>query len=653
MRQLKKIFTSLFLLLPVVSFAQQSLLSLGLWNISALSGELKLGGLYGGGDINTYGINNKLTETNYYGGLYVKTSSFIWNPSFLTVDVDGGYYPESRQDLYLVSPDLYNVVNTQKLHIGATLFPRKIISLSGHINWDDSYDNRENLTDIRTNSKTYGGSLSFRNKFLPLTMNYNQSKWDSREVLTGRDFSYDQNNFEARINKSFTRKDNNNWSYTHYDYTTRQYTAATINNRSDNLMLQDGFFLDSARRSMFNSNILGTAQRGNDSFNQFRANENLFLRLPYLLTLNSGYTFYYLQQFPEKLQQNTFNTLLGHQLFQSLHSGVLYEYNGALESSYNETNNKVGLELNYTKKTFADGLLNMQYSYYRIAEKRSSSDALLLIQNELYILSDRVLLKRPYVDQGTFILKDSTQTIIYQSGVDYTLNLIGSFLEIQRIPGGLIPDNGRVYAFYTATQPGSYSYNINQNNFSINFSVFKGLIDVYYRTVRTDFTQIHRADNLLLDYLTDDLVGGNLKYKSATLGAEYDNYQSTLVPYTMMRYFFSWQGTYNNHLVFAINANYRDYKMPTETEHRLFGDLNGMASYAINAKSKFDLTLGYQSQQGQQINLDYLSLRAKYSTIIRKLTCVVGADAYNRVYLETQKTNYAGIYVQVIKRFKY
>jgi hypothetical protein len=32
---------------------------------------------------------------------------------------------------------------------------------------------------------------------------------------------------------------------------------------------------------------------------------------------------------------------------------------------------------------------------------------------------------------------------------------------------------------------------------------------------------------------------------------------------------------------------------------------------------------------------------------------VVGADAYNRVYLETQKTNYAGIYVQVIKRFKY
>ncbi len=653
MRHLRKIFVSLILLLPVVCFSQQSILQLGLWNIIALSGELKLGGLYGGGSINTYGIKNNLTETNYYGGIYVKTSSFVWNPNFLTVDVDGGYFPESRQDMYLVSPDLYNVINTKKLHIGATLFPRKIISLSGHINWDNSYDNRENLTNIQTNSKSYGGSLSFRSKYLPLTMNYNQSNWDSREVLTGRDFTYHQKNFEARVNRSFFGRDNNSWVYTHYEYTTKQYTLATIGNRSDNLNLQDGFFLDSSRRSMFNSNILGTIQRGSDSFNQFRANESLFLRFPHKLTFNTAYAFYYLQQWPEKLQQHTVNCLFGHQLFESLHSGLLYEYNGALESSYNEINNRVGIELNYTKKTIADGLLNIQYGYYRINENRRSTDVNLIIQNEPYVISDRVILKRPYTDLNSLVLKDSTQTIIYQLGVDYALNELGNFTEILRIPGGLIPDNGKIFAFYTAIQPGSYSYNINQNNFSINYSLFKGLIDLYYRTIRTEYSQIHHADNLLLDYLTDELVGANLKYKSATVGAEYDKYQSSLVPYRMIHYFFSWQGRYKQKLVFGVNANYRDYKVPSETEHRNFEDLNAMAAYAFNAKSKFDLTIGYQAQQGQQINLDYFSLRAKYSTIIRKLTCVVGADAYNRVYLETQKTNYTGVYFQVIKKFKY
>src|ERR1019366_7891450 len=118
MRYLKIFIASLILLNPIKCFSQQSILSLGMWNISALSGELKVGGLYGGGEINTYGIKNRFTTANYCGGILVKSSSYVWNPNFMTVDIDGGYYPESRQDLYLVSPNIYNMINTSKLHIG-------------------------------------------------------------------------------------------------------------------------------------------------------------------------------------------------------------------------------------------------------------------------------------------------------------------------------------------------------------------------------------------------------------------------------------------------------------------------------------------------------------------------------------------------------
>jgi hypothetical protein len=653
MRHFIIFFITSVLLISTEAHSQQSLLQLGVWNVSALSGELKLGALHGQGDINTYGIKNRLTTTNYYGGILVKSNSFIWNPNFLTVSIDGGYYPESRQDLYLVSPNIYNVINTSKLHIGTVLFPKKLITLSTHLNFDNSYDSRENLTDIKTNSKAYGGTFSYRNKFLPLTLAYNQSDWDSREILSGRDFSYKQKNVEGRVTKTFGKRDKNDLSYTHNDYLRRDYSLAAIRNISDNLELLDGFFLDSTRRSYYNSNILGTVQRGNDSFRQFRASENLFYKMQHNFTFNTSYNYSYINRPPEELQQHNFSALLGHQLFESLHSGLLYEYNNSLESTYRELNNKVGVDLNYTKKTFADGLLNIQYAYNLVFEKRNSSDAFLNILNEEYTVSDRVLLKRPYVIQSSLIIKDVTGTIIYQEGIDYTLTAIGNFIEIQRIPGGQISNNAKIYVFYTANQPGSYSYDVSLNNISFNYSIFKQLLDVYFKENRSDYSHIHNADNLLLNYLIEDIYGAGIKYRSVNGGAEYDNYQSTLVPYVMTHYFLTWQGRYKQTILFSVYANWRDYKIPTETTHRIYRDINGMFSYAFSRRSKFDLNVGYQTQQGRQINLNLITGRAKFSTLVKDMTMTIGVETYDRVYLDNQQTNYMGAYIQIVKKFKY
>ncbi len=653
MRFLKLIIATLAVFIPALCYSQQSMLSLGMWNLTALSGELKLGGLYGKGIINTYGIDNKVTTSNYYGGIFIKSSSYIWNRNFMTVDIDGGYYPESRQDLYLVSPNIYNAINTKKLHISSTLFPRKLISLTGHISWDNSYDSRENLTDIRTNSKTYGANLSFRNKYAPLTLAYFNSDWDSKEIMTGRDFNYKQKSLEGRVTRVFGKRDNNELVYTHNDYARKDYSLYTIRNVADNITLQDGIFLDSSRRSMFNSNIYGTHQTGSDSFNQFRLSESLFLNMKHNLTFNSGYTFYYIERLPQKLRQNSVNAMLGHQLFESLHSGLVFEYNNAHETSYTEDNTKAGLELSYTKKTFAHGLLSLQYNYSRVFEKRTSTDVFLDIKNEIYVIYDRILIKHPYIDQSSIQVKDSTGTAIYILGLDYMLTMIGSFIEVQRIPGGLIPENGKIFLYYRATQPGSYSYEINLNYFSFNYSLFNHFLDLYYKSSHNEFANVKMADNLLLDRLTQEILGTSLHYKSATVGIELDKYQSSLVPYNMTRYFLNWQGHYKENFIFSVNANWRDYKLPTEDGHRIYKDFNSMMAYAFTAVSKLDVTVGYQFQEGPQIDLEMISLRAKYSTVFRKITFVAGLDSYDRNYLRSQKTNYMGVYFQIIKKFKY
>ena len=634
-------------------FSQSSLLSLGFWNISALSGEIKVGGLYGTGTMRTYGIDNKLTTYNYYGGIQLKTSSFIWNPNFLTINADGGYYPESRQDLYLVTPNIYNTINTSKLHLGTVLFPKKLLTLSNYLNYDNSYDSRENLTDIKTKSKSYGGQFSFRNKFLPVTMSYNHSKWDSREVLTGRDFYYDQKNVNAHINKSFSLQDRTELDFTHNDYYRKDFSLIGIQNVSDNLSLLNSIYLDSARKAQLNSNLFGTIQKGADNYTQLRENENFFLKLPRHFNFTSSYGYYYINRNPETLQQHSFNAMLGHQLFLSLHTGLIFEYNNAQESSYNEINRKGGIELNYIKKTFASGLINVMYNYHRVMAKRTSNDELLNIKNEEYPISDRIMLKRPYVNVNSIVVKDATGTVIYQQNLDYLVNQFGNFIEIVRVPGGLIQENSNIFVFYSAIQPGNYQYDINLNNFSINWGLWNQLIDVYFKTNRNSYENLKNSDNLILDHLNENIYGGSVKIKTATLGAEYDDYQSTLVPYVMIRYYFMWQGRYKAKLLYSVNANWRDYKMPTEDQHRIYRDLNAMLAYSFSQRLRLDVNIGYQSQQGRQINLDLYSIRTKLTRNLKQLTLVAGLDAYDRVYLGDQKNSYLGVYIQAVKKFKY
>ena len=643
-----------FLLLPSQAFTQNSILSLGLWNLSALSGELKLGGLYGEGFSNTYGVNDKQTLSSYYGGIMLKTSSYIWTPNFFVFDVDGGYLPESRQDLYVVYQNQFDVINMTQLHMSASIFPKRPLTLSGFLNYDNSYDNRENLTSLKTNSKNYGGTFSFANRYLPLSICYNQSNWDTREIQTGRSFKYDQKNLDARVSRSFGLKDKNDLMYSHHDFLRDEYDIMPIRNISDILQLSNGIFFDSSKNSHFNSNIAGTIQHGADSFKQFRATENLFYKLPYNMYWNSTYGYYYIDRSNDVLGTHSFSTNLGHQLYQSLHSDLLYEYNNA-QDSYHEVNNKGGINLLYTKKIFANGLLNIGYSYYRMHEARVSQDFLLQIMNEqcTFSGSKMVLLKNPYVDSNSVIVKDITGTIIYQNGFDYRLMRWGSFVEIQRVPGGQIPDNSSVYVSYNATQPGSYQYDVNMNNFSANVSLFNRLVDIYFRANKTGYDHIRFADNLVINYLTEYLYGTRLEYKFAVLGAEYDDYQSSVTPYKMTRFFLTLQADYHHRLLLSLNANYRDYNVPGETEDRIYEDVNALATYAISHRTKLDLNVGYQYQHGSQIDLDLLTSRIKLSTLVRGITLSGGIDMYDRIYLENQRTSYLGAYMQITKKFKY
>ena len=92
------------------------------WKFTNINGEVKLKGQYR----QKYTTINDFSESQeslyFSGGLRLNTSSYVWHPDFLKIDLGGEFFPESNRDDYLVTPDRAEVRTLKGLNMGATLF---------------------------------------------------------------------------------------------------------------------------------------------------------------------------------------------------------------------------------------------------------------------------------------------------------------------------------------------------------------------------------------------------------------------------------------------------------------------------------------------------------------------------------------------------
>ncbi|MEN8157870.1 MAG: hypothetical protein ABFS10_13045 [Bacteroidota bacterium] len=640
----------LILLFATDVFSQNNGQTYGLWNISSIDGEVKMRGQYRQRYTTLKDFSEFQESTYLSGGLRLNTKSFIWHPSFLQVDLGGEFYPESNQDDYLVTPDRAEVRTLKGLNAGATLFNGKPVTLSSWASWNDSYSNRDNLTDIRSDTRRWGSDLSLRNRILPLIMGYNSTKWDQREVQTGRTYKTEQDNFEASTRKSFTSRDRNELSYSHNRYFRRDANLFEVENMTDNIRLNNSLYLDEKKRYTFRSMIYNYNRYGSQNYSILSATENLTLNLPANFRFVGSYNLYNQQQESQRSHQDKFSASLNHKLFASLNTNLRYEYSAVTHTLYRETRSTGGFNFHYTKR-IPTGRLNLSYSYSNLRNIMDSNPVDLEIINEEYYLADGeiTMLSRPHIEQSTIVVKDVTGTIIYQDGFDYILIEQGDYMEIQRVPGGQIANQSTVYIDYMAIQTGSYKYNAISNNVTVSMILLDHWLEIYYRGQFVDYRNVEKSDLLVLNYIKRNTVGGKVNIKFVELGAEYEYQNSTITPYKMMRYFVNLQKRIEK-VVLSLNGNIRDYDMVDEHINRKYSDLSGKAAYEFNPTTKIDLMLGYRHQKGPGIDLDLLTASSEFKTRYRQLHLTAGINLYRRNYLGDEY-NYYSTYVQLVRKF--
>jgi len=638
---------------PLQSFSQEQP-SLGFWHLRNISGEVDLKGQYRQLESNFNEVAEDQRSLYLLSGFKLNTSSYLWDKDILLIDLGGAYSPELRDESYITIPDRSEVRTLKKIDMKTTLFNNKPLSLQGFCDYDQNYYNRELLTNVRSSNQLWGGMFLFNNRILPLTLSYRNQKWDQEETQTGRTFTMDQELVEARANKSFGNRDRSELVYAHHDYL---YEYADIHQTAhliDRFAFNNSVFFDPSRKYNLNSRVSWYNQEGTTSFRRVELLEGLSMQLPRQLRLMANFNLFNLKDQLQTWDQLRGRVSLQHKLFQSLTTRPYLEYSRIKLETGNlnrESDTRGGIDLRYSKK-IPSGHLNLVYRYYRHAHTSDGPSGILQVINEEKNLSDGelTLLNKPYAEEPSVVVKDASGSLIYQRNFDYILIERGSYLEIQRVPGGLIPNGGAVYVDYSYEQPGSYAYKANNNYFSASILLFKRLIELYYSYSVQDYPKVDRGDLLTLNYYQQHIYGLRLDLGFARAGIEGDRYSSNIIPYKMMRYYLDMNWNIKTDWMLTLNGNIRDYRMIADETDQWYANLSGKLIYRIGPRMKVSLEGGYLNQRGENIDLDLLTSRAEFRSGFNKLQLRVGLELYRRIY---QNSNFAfnGAYVQLTRRF--
>jgi len=643
----------LFLLAPVWC-RSQSVVSLGPWNLISVNGEVDLKGQYRQLESSFNEVWEDQRSTYLQGGIKLNTRSYFWGRDVIQLDLSGAYSPEMREEDYIVSPDRSEVRTLKKVDLRTTLCNNKPVTVQGFFNFDQNYFNRELLTNVRSNNMLWGGMVSAYNKILPLTVTYRNLKWDQHETQTGRNFSMDQENLQVRASKSFGSRDRNELIYFRNDYL---YTYAGLHRTqhlTNQLALNNNVYFDPGRKYNLNSRISWYDQEGSFSFRRFEVLEGVTFQLPHRLRFTANLNLFNLKDLNQELGQKRIRTGLEHRLFESLTSRVFFEYarlNQHAGFVLDERDTRGGFEIRYTKK-IPTGTLNLNYRYYRHHHGTEGETGFLVVLNEEKVLSDDavVLISKPYVDRGSVVIKDASGAIIYQENFDYMLIERANYIEIQRVPGGLIPENGNVFVDYTYRQPGTYAFAENHSHFSINLMLLHRLLELYYHYTVQNYPRVEEGELLTLNYYHQHVYGVRFHLGFIRGGVESDIYRSTIIPYRMWRYYIDMNWNIRSRLQVTANGNIRDYRMIADEVDQLYAHISGKITYRVKPRTNLSISGGYLHNRGRNIDMDLLTSRIELRSVFRKMHAGVGIEIYRRNYMQS-KFIFNGGYIQVTRKF--
>ncbi len=638
----------IFLLFPIALQA----FGIGLWQQQSFRGSLLLEGNYRSQEnIFRSGKTEQPQTQIFRGELGLKSNSYLWHPNFLKLDLSLTYNPGIQNEEFIVVPNRSETHTAEQLRLHGQFFDQRPFSFNLFMNLNHNFINRDYAGRVEGFKTDYGAGLSYRNRVLPLTMSYLNSKWRQKELLTQKDFTNYRENLRLEAKKSFFKTDQHRLSFSKEDYSRTYGSKSKVASNAQTFRLHNKISFDDSLQRFWNSLAQFRKQTGAQSYDRFQLNERLTYGLPAGFKFNGIYNLNNFNQSLFKTKQQNLVARFEHQLYLSLNSRLFYEWIDINHSVYDEKTHQVGIAFDYKKK-IPGGYLTMAYEGRRRSDDRNSDPAILNIIGEEQVLDDSkvVLLNNPNIEPTSVRVYDASGVNIYRENLDYVLIQRTTYLEIQRLAGGQIANAATVWIDYVANRSLSYNFMSNSNVFRFGLNLLNNLLEPYFRLQTLNYDHIQKSDDKILKTTLQRVYGLRLSKSFINAGFEFEQYDSNILPYRTKRYFIGISKSFYNKLNAYLRANWRDYELIAENERQQFADIAGRFSYLLGLNSQINLDGGYRFQEGRGVDLRLTNLRTEYSTRYRNIFVSIGLEIYRRNF-SGEQINYNGGYVKVERKF--
>ncbi len=633
-------------------YANGDLYSLGFWKFKSINGSILLESNYREQEnLLSNNFYDKQQSASIYGNFKLRTNTYFWHENFCLFDANIEYSPNAIREDFLVMPNRTETTNAENIGFNLLFFNNRPLSFNFSYNKGISYSLRDYGTSVMNEMNTFGSSVFFKNSIAPASLSYNTSSNEERYLSNSKTFRYDSNTLSGNISNMINGTLENKISFSNNNYVYNYDTSNISDLDLFEFKVDNKLIINKLNDEFVLSNFTYYNQLGN--INQNKIIENLTYRKKFLDDFKLRINYMYDKTNYDSLTSTTQNLSgrLEHQLFKSLLSYTNYQYFNSNQFSSEETRNQFALGFNYNK-ILNEGHLQLNYELRYDLNKRTSGSIQNIVKNEEFQIDNikQNLLKYPYVIEESIEVRDISAVIIYEKNVDYIVINRGIFTEIQRILGGRIQNNSKVYVNYIAENPANYNYDLVAHNLFLKLSMFENKVDFYTHIYTNDFVNIQYSKYAVLNKIYSSLFGLQFKIDEIVLGYEFNSHNSDIQPYISNYFFLRYTKHIFSGLLMSVNSNYHNYFYTQSDENNQFIDANIRMTYRITDKSNLNVDVGFVNQQANNFNSNFFNFRIEYGLSIAQMVISAGLDYYHRK-VESYQNDYRGIFIKVERIF--